>query len=141
MFIKNIDKNVNGADLRNPTNKLAADALLFYTLTSRSDRVWDETLPNSTQAFASEKVAMYFAPSWRINDLKAINPNLDFGVLPVPQLPNSTITWASYWVEGVSASSENQQAAWQFLKFISQKESLEKHDPGNKRQWQSCRTR
>jgi multiple sugar transport system substrate-binding protein len=116
----------NGADLRNPTNKLAADALLFYTLAVRSDKVWDDTLPNSTQAFASGKVAMYFAPSWRINDIKALNSDLNFGVIPVPQLPNSSVTWASYWVEGVSVKSESQSQAWQFLKFLSQKESLEK---------------
>jgi multiple sugar transport system substrate-binding protein len=116
----------NGADLSDPTDKLAADALLFYTLFYRSDRIWNESLPNSTQAFASGKVAMYFGPSWRINDIKAINPNLDFGVLPIPQLPNSTTTWASYWAEGVSAKSENKSEAWELIKFLSSKESLEK---------------
>lgn len=116
----------NGAALKNPTDKLAQDAILFYTLFYRSDKVWDETLPNSTQAFAAGKVAMIFAPSWRILDVKDQNPDLDFGVLPVPLLPNSNITWASYWVEGVSAKSEHKNESWKFLQFISTKESLEK---------------
>lgn len=116
----------NGADLKDPTDKLAADALLFYTIFTKSDKVWDETLPSSTQAFASGSLAMYLAPSWRVLDIKAINPNLDFEVIPVPQLPKSNVTWASYWAEGVSATSENQDQAWQFIKFLSSKETLEK---------------
>jgi len=116
----------NGADPTNPTDKLAADALLFYTIFSRSDKVWDESLPNSTQAFATEKVAMYFGPSWRVLDIKALNPEIEFTVHPVPQLPNSNITWASYWVEGVSAKSEQKKQAWEFLKYLSSKAALEK---------------
>ncbi len=116
----------NGADLNDPTDKLAADALLFYTLFFRSDKVWDATFPNSTQAFASGKLAMMFAPSWRILEIQALNSQLEFGVLPVPLLPNSNVTWASYWVEGVSSSSEYKPEAWKFLKFLSSKETLEK---------------
>ena len=116
----------NGANLSDPTDKLAADALLFYTIFVRSDKVWDATLPGSTQAFASGDVAMYFGPSWRVLDIKALNPDLDFAVIPVPQLPKSDIAWASYWVEGVSAQSENTKDAWEFLKFLSSKETLEK---------------
>jgi multiple sugar transport system substrate-binding protein len=116
----------NGANLSNPTDKLAADALLFYTIFTRSDKVWDETLPSSTQAFAAGQVAMYFGPSWRALDIKALNPELDFEVIPVPQLPKSNVTWASYWVEGVSKAGENKEQAWEFIKFLSSKESLEK---------------
>ena len=116
----------NGVDLTDPTDKLAVDALLFYTIYARSDKVWDESQANSTQAFASEKVAMYFGPSWRVLDMKALNPELEFTVHPVPQLPNTNITWASYWVEGVSAKSEQKKEAWEFVKFLSSKETLEK---------------
>lgn len=116
----------NGANPAEPTDKLAADALLFYTIFTRSDKVWDQTLPSSTQAFAAGELAMYFGPSWRVLDIKALSPELDFAVIPVPQLPKSNITWASYWVEGVSAKSQNKQAAWEFLKFLSSKETLEK---------------
>lgn len=116
----------NGVNLADPTDKLAADALLFYTIFTRSDKVWDSTLPSSTQAFAAGDLAMYFGPSWRILDIKALNPDLDFEVIPVPQLPKSNITWASYWVEGVSATSGHKNEAWEFIKFLSSKEALEK---------------
>lgn len=103
-----------------------ADALTFYTLFSTTDRVWDKTLPASVYAFATGKAAMVFAPSWQVFNIKAINPQLRFEILPVPQLTNDKVAWASYWVEGVSQKSANQEAAWEFLKFLSQKETLQK---------------
>lgn len=121
----------NGADLGNPVGKLAEDPLAFFTVFSTKDRVWDETLPPSTQAFAAGKLAMYFGPSWRAFEMKSQNPNLSFRVVPVPQLPKASptepdITWASYWAEGVWVKSKYQKEAWEFLKFLSSKDSLQK---------------
>jgi len=116
----------NGADLTKPIGSLAEDALAFYTLFSKVDRVWDETLPRSTMAFAGGKLAMYFGFSWEVFEIKKANPNLRFRILPVPQLEGTNITWASYWVEGVSKKSTYQKEAWEFLKYLSEKESLQK---------------
>lgn len=121
----------NGANLANPTNKNAFDALSFFTVFSNTDGVWDETLPPSTTAFASGKVAMYFGPSWRAFDIKQTNPGLKFRMVGVPQLPKDSpsepdIAYATYWAEGVWARSGNKAEAWKFLKFMSTKESLEK---------------
>lgn len=121
----------NGVRMSNPTGKLAEDALDFFTVFSTVDGVWDETLPTSTAAFAGGKLAMYFGPSWRVFEIKAQNPNLDFKVVPVPQLPKESLNeanigYATYWVEGVWAKSTNTAAAWDFLKFLSSKESLQK---------------
>lgn len=121
----------NGVDMSRPTGTQAEDALSFFTLFAKDGLVWNETLPPSTQAFAGGKLAMYFGPSWRAFEIKQLNPNLRFKVIPVPQLPKNQpteadITWASYWAEGVSSRSTNQKAAWEFLKFLSQKESLQK---------------
>lgn len=121
----------NGVDMNKIQGKLAEDALTFYTLFSRVDHVWDETLPPSTEAFASGKLAMYFAPSWRAFNIKEINPDLNFRTVPLPQVPKENhnepdVSYATYWAEGVWARSKNKEAAWDFLKFISSKESLEK---------------
>lgn len=116
----------NGANLGNPTNKVAEDALSFYTIFTQKDRVWDETMPVSDYAFSSGKAAMILAPSWRALEIKAANPDLNFGVAPVPQLPGTNISWASYWAEGVSSRSSHQTEAWQFLKYLTEKETLEK---------------
>ena len=112
----------NGTTPARPTDQLAQDALAFYTLFSRTDKIWDETLPSSIQAFTLEKAAMIFAPSWRAFDIKSKNPSLDFATVPVPQLPKTNLTWASYWAEGVSsATTKDKQAyGWKLLKFLSQ---------------------
>lgn len=121
----------NKVKLENPTGKNAEDALTFYTIFSSVDGVWDSTLPSSTQAFANGKLAMYFGPSWQAFAIKAMNPKLRFKIVPVPQLPKDSpsdpnIAYATYWVEGVSKKSKNKAIAWDFLKFISTKESLQK---------------
>jgi len=115
----------NGADLSNPASALGVDAFSYYTLFSKTDRVWEESLPSSTYAFATGSLAMYFGPSWRVFEIKALNPNLNFKIVPVPQLPGSNVNWASFWVESVSKSSKNQAAAWEFLKYLSSKEVLQ----------------
>jgi ABC-type glycerol-3-phosphate transport system substrate-binding protein len=121
----------NGANLNQPTVKLAEDALNFYSAFSIQDGVWDATLPPSTTAFAAGKLAMYFGPSWRAFEIKEQNKDLKFRTVPLPQLPSENanepgVSYASYWVEGVWARSTNKTAAWNFLKFLSSKESLEK---------------
>ena len=116
----------NGVNLANPTGSYAEDALTYYTIFNTTDRVWDETLPNSTLAFATGKVAMYFGYSWDILEIKKINPSLDFKVVAMPQLPDTQVTWASFWVEGVAKKSSNSKQAWEFLKYLSSKEVLQK---------------
>jgi multiple sugar transport system substrate-binding protein len=116
----------NGANLNNPTGSLAEDALTFYTIFSKTDRVWDETLPSSLVAFATGKTAMFFGYSWDVFEIKNINPDLNFKIVPAPQLPQANVTWASFWVEGVAQKSAQKEAAWQFLQFLSSEETLEK---------------
>ncbi len=116
----------NGANLREPTGTEAQEALIFYRkYASATDPVytWNETLDNSIYAFAMGKVAMILAPSWRVFDIKQMNPNLRFKIAAVPQLPGNTVTWASYWVEGVSGKSKNQEQAWEFVKYLTSKEA------------------
>jgi len=121
----------NGVNLSNPTGKLAEDALTFFTIFSTVDGVWDQTLAPSSTEFAAGKLAMYFAPSWRIFEILQQNPSLNIRAINTPQLPqsssgDSSLSYASYWVEGVWAKSPNKVAAWNFLKFLSTKESLQK---------------
>ncbi|MCX6705888.1 MAG: extracellular solute-binding protein [Candidatus Woesebacteria bacterium] len=121
----------NGADLSNPIGKLAEDALTFFTLFSSNDGVWDSSLPTSTAMFAGGKLAMYLAPSWRAFEILQLNPSLNFKTVPLPQLAKGSsnqkdVAYATYWVQGVSNKGKNKTAAWEFLKFISSRDSLSK---------------
>ena len=112
----------DGARLIAPTGKEAEETLLFYRKFSNpSDPVytWNDAMDNSVYAFATGKVAMILAPSWRVFDVKQINPSLNFRTGPVPQLPGNTVNWASYWVEGVSTKSKDPTAAWTFVKYLT----------------------
>lgn len=117
-----------GVDLdNNPNSSAAVQALGFYGAFARGQNIWDETQDNSTLAFASGKIAMYFGPSWRYFDIKALSPNLNFRMVPVPQLAGGTpINLATYWFEGVSKKSKNPKIAWDFLKFATTKDELTK---------------
>lgn len=121
----------NGVDMTDPTTQLAEDAIAFYKIFSLTDGIWDETLPPSTTAFANGRVAMYFGPTWRVFEIQQQNPELRFRTVSVPQLPKDTpnepnVSYATYWVEGVWRRSTNKDDAWDFLKLLSTKESLEK---------------
>lgn len=119
----------NGAKLSDPKSKEAEEALVFYyKFANPGDPVytWNESLDNSIYAFATGKVAMIMAPSWRAFDIKQISPDLRFKIVPIPQLPGNTVTWASYWVEGVSGKSKNQTASWEFVKYLTSREGATK---------------
>ena len=117
----------NGGNPADATSQYVKDAITFYTNFIKQDKVWSDRLANSTTAFARGDVAMIFAPSWRVHDIKAINPQLDFAVTGVPQLDNENpVTWATFWAEGVSAKSKNKDASWAFLKYLSTQEVLRK---------------
>lgn len=119
----------NGADIANPVGREAQEALLFYRkFSDPTDPVytWNANLDNSLQAFASGRLAMMLAPSWRAFDIAQINPTVKFRIVPIPQLPGNTVTWASYWVEGVSTKSKHQKQAFTLLKYLVSNEALMK---------------
>lgn len=119
----------NGAKLRDLTGNEAVVAMTFYRKFSNPNDdyyTWNDTLDNSIVSFANGRVAMIFAPSWRAFDIKNMNPNLRFKIAPVPQLPENTVTWASYWVEGVSSKSKHEKAAWEFVHYLTSSEGATK---------------
>ncbi len=121
----------NGADFNNLSGdnvESAVSALQFYTLFSstRGVPVWDQKQENSKIAFAGGKLAMYFGYSWDIFEIEAFNPELNFQVVPVPTLPGTSSTVASYWAEGVSSKTKYPDSAFKFIKFLGKNSTLQK---------------
>ena len=67
---------------------------------------------------------MIIAPSWRVHEILAQNPDLSFGVSTVPVIEEK-LGWGTFWAEGMNAKGKNQEAAAKFLAFLTKKETLE----------------
>jgi multiple sugar transport system substrate-binding protein len=119
-----------GANVTNPdfSKEKTENAINFYRKFTGEYALWNQSWENSTNAFAAGKVAMIFGVSWRAFEIQAMNPGLEFGIAPVPQLPGTKVGIASYWVEGVSngISQEKQAAAWKFFEFMATKENQQR---------------
>ncbi len=119
----------NGVNFKSfATDPNAVSVLDTYTNFALSaNNVWDRDMQESVMSFANEKVAMLFIPTWQIEVIKHVNPDIQLKVISVPQITGGKRkSVASYWVEGVSKGSKNQKEAWEFLKFLTEKETLTK---------------
>lgn len=104
-------------------------ALEFYTQFSdpaKKAYTWNSKADNSIDAFSQGKLAMMVGYSYMSPMIKAKAPNLNWGVSGVPQVDNTglKVNFANYWGEGVSKFSAEAEYAWDFLRFLSEKESL-----------------
>ncbi len=104
----------------------AETALEFYTSftkPSSPNYSWPkDSKLNSEEALTQNKAAMAIGYSDMNSRLLNKNPRLRFNVAPAPQMKNAVFhkNYPAYWGFGVYKSSQNKEAAWQFLKFISQ---------------------
>ena len=121
----------NGIKIPQDLDTTKADLVFeFYSDFVKKDGVWSSSMPNSIPAFATGRSAMVFAKSDQILEILKINPTLNLGALPVPQLPVfggdfTEYGWASFWVESVSedSSSAKKREAWKFLEWLSKEEN------------------
>ena len=118
----------NGADIRSLDKQEAVEVLRNYRRFAEPPlNFWNQHMSNNIPAFVQGKVAMIIVPSWRILEIKEQNPDLEIKVTKLPILPgNQPVSLATYWVEGVSRTSKNQMEAWKFLKYLTQKETMQK---------------
>ena len=99
------------------------EALDFYTKfanPSEARYTWNKDMPKDLQAFVEGKVAMVFAYSYQLKELINKNPGLKYVMLPLPQIEGSdqAIDAGYYWLETVPKSSQHQEQAWSFLKYL-----------------------
>lgn len=81
---------------------------------------------DAERSFATGKAAMAFNGSWGVNVYQSMNPNLNYGVMPPPALPEAQYPLLMFGGEGsslfVNAQSPNKQKAIDFLKWMTQVE-------------------
>ncbi|MFA5854326.1 MAG: extracellular solute-binding protein [Patescibacteria group bacterium] len=99
------------------------EALVFYTDFANPSKevfTWDDTQPNSYDAFVSGKTAYFFGYSYHLPRIRSQAPKLNFGTTNIPQIdPAAKVNYANYWIESVSKKSKNPDAAWDFVQFAS----------------------
>lgn len=105
------------------------DAVDFYTSFSNpssANYTWNTESDYSTDAFSNGRAAYLYGYAYTRAQIDAKAPNLNYDVAPVPQnnLSDPTVNYSNYFAEVVSKQSKNQEVAWDFLKFITSKETL-----------------
>lgn len=102
---------------------------------------WNSSQEDSIESFAKGKTAMIFGYEYQKENLLALNPDLNYGIAPMPQIPNSTIVNISnVWMPVVSKQESCEisrkqykqnidcaQIAWSFLSFANKKENIIKY--------------
>lgn len=118
----NLNSNYDGkVDL---TSDNATLALQFYVDFVTVHKTWSPESRTDLDMFIQGDLGMMFAPSWRAFDILNSGSKVEFGIAPVPQIPsNDPIAYSMYWGEAVPKGSKNQQEAWKFIKFLSEKEN------------------
>lgn len=103
-------------------------ALRFYTDFSSPKTgaySWNNSQPNSLDAFTSGKTAIIFEYALNLPKVKEKNPNLQLGIAAMPQLAGAakTVNYADFWGYSVPLVSKNPGAAWNFLVYLTGKDT------------------
>jgi ABC-type glycerol-3-phosphate transport system substrate-binding protein len=105
---------VLGISPPNAPSNPAESALRFYTEfanPSKTTYSWNNALPQSSSAFVSGNVGVYFGFASEYATLAARNPNLSFGVALLPQLKGNTthITFGQITGVAIARTATNAQ--------------------------------
>ena len=104
------------------------DALSFYTSfanSSSANYTWDLSQDDSVNAFTQGRAAMMLNYSFARPIIARDNPELRFGVAPLPQKAGELvkINYANYWGLGVSEQSAVADIAWRFINFLAEEDN------------------
>lgn len=100
-------------------------ALQFVVDAVQKYKIDDPKIQHDADAFVAGNTAMLFREAWVIGEIQGKNPSLDYGVAPIPKWTASSPhkmllqPWAVY----VNGKSANKPAAYEFLKFVTNKEN------------------
>lgn len=99
-------------------------AQLYYDLSkyAPASMLENDNVANRT-LFANGKIAMYLSGIYDAPEIEKANPDLNYACAMVPTAngaERSTILGG--WSVGISAKSENKEAAWEFVKWLTSSE-------------------
>lgn len=66
---------------------------------------WNRSFPNSVDSFSAENTAIYFGYASEIQSIVNRNPNLSFGIAPLPQIEGSNTKLTGGQVTGIAISA------------------------------------
>ena len=90
----------------------------FYTQFADPSKVsytWNASLPDSQQAFKNGDLALYFGYASEARYLTVANPNLNFGVAPLPQPATASVksTYGLVYALMIPRGAKNSSGAYQ----------------------------
>jgi multiple sugar transport system substrate-binding protein len=100
-------------------------ALQFVVDAVQKNKIDDPKVQHDADAFASGNTAMLFREAWVIGEIQKKNPQLEYGVAPIPKWTAASPykmmlqPWAVY----VNGKSPNKAASYEFLKFLTNPEN------------------
>jgi ABC-type glycerol-3-phosphate transport system substrate-binding protein len=103
------------------------EALIFYQSFARpglSTYTWDNTMPDSMDAFIAGKTAFYFGYPYDRVEIENRAPQLDFAVSELPQIGSLKQSIAHYPVEVVSRKTAHPNEAWDFIQFATSEDGV-----------------
>ncbi|MBD3311354.1 MAG: extracellular solute-binding protein [Candidatus Magasanikbacteria bacterium] len=111
-------------------------ALRFYTdfaQPTTEDYSWNEDMEQAIDSFTRGKTVFYFGFAHDRDNIAARAPQMEFEIIPVPQLYSQVpVNVANYWVQSVVEKSENKNLAWDFVRFITSQENIERYTTNQK---------
>lgn len=100
----------------------ANQALEFYAdfaNPTKETYTWNNTQPNSFDAFVHGQSAFFFGYSYHLPQIRAANPKLNLGISKLPQIEGNPVkNQANYWFWVVSKKTKNSDVAWNYLNFL-----------------------
>lgn len=132
----------NGAKMNNEERTLASfasggstafgyrafDFYLQFANAASTYYTWNDSQPNSIDAFARGKTAIIFNYSSVLPKIANLSPFLNVGIVPMLQTKssNTDVNYASYQGLGVSSQSRSPSLAWDFIIYATTNEAAAK---------------
>jgi multiple sugar transport system substrate-binding protein len=100
-------------------------ALQFVVDAVQKYKIDDPKVQHDADAFASGNTAMLFREAWVIGEIQQKNPQLDYGVAPIPKWTAASPykMMVQPWAVYVNGKSANKAASYEFLKFLTSREN------------------